>query len=261
MINLCCFVYATDLTIRLACSTLGIPQVHGLMSRFWPFLGSPWILCLDGPSSALFFIVFCDCRRTEEVPGSRRRRPKPSLVAAVLREKKVLIIVVVLGWCVYRITLICFRSLSLISPLRGTYIAWFLPREGYILRYFHKGVILLDSFYKRRYYSWSFGRRYIAWFLLQEEVLFLVFRKKFIAWFLQQEVPPLLVTSTGGDYIACSLLQEEAQLPADLSVAERCLGLVISSAGSLSCPLFPCLTCLFFSVLQPLTIDFQTQVT
>ena len=107
-----------------------------------------------------------------------------------------------------------------------------------------KEVILLGSFYKRRYYSWYFGRRYIAWFLLQEE-----------------EVPPLLVTSTGGDYIACSLLQEEAQLPADLSVAERCLGLVISSAGSLSCPLFPCLTCLFFSVLQPLTTDFRTQVT
>ena len=83
-----------------------------------------------------------------------------------------------------------------------------------------KEVILLGSFYKRRYYSWSFGRRYIAWFLLQEE-----------------EVPPLLVTSTGGDYIACSLLQEEAQLPADLSEAERCLGLVILSAGSLSCPL------------------------
>ena len=78
---------------------------------------------------------------------------------------------------------------------------------------------LLGSFYKKRYYSWSFGKRYIA-------------------WFLQQEVPPLLVTSTGGDYIACSLLQEEAQLPADLSVAERCLGLVILSAGSLSCPLF-----------------------
>ena len=36
-----------------------------------------------------------------------------------------------------------------------------------------KEVILLGSFYKRRYYSWSFGRRYIAWFLLQEEVLFL----------------------------------------------------------------------------------------
>ena len=50
---------------------------------------------------------------------------------------------------------------------------------------------LLGSFYKKRYYSWSFGIRYIA-------------------WFLQQEVPPLLFTSTGGDYIACSLLQEEA---------------------------------------------------
>ena len=156
-------------------------------------------------------------------------------------EKKVLIIVVVLGWCVYRITLICFRSLSLISPLRGTCIAWFLPREGYILRYFHKGVILLDSFYRRdtsfRYFHEG---SYIAWFLLQEEVLFLVFREK-----IHCLVPS---TRRGGAtaisyfywrglYCLLTSTRRSSQLPADLSEAEWCLGLVILSAGSLSCPL------------------------
>ena len=102
-----------------------------------------------------------------------------------------------------------------------------------------KEVILLGSFYKRRYYSWSFGRRYIAWFLLQEEVLFLVFREKIYC----------LVPSTGGAtaisyfywrglYCLLTSTRRSSQLPADLSEAERCLGLVILSAGSLSCPLF-----------------------